>query len=138
MEQGPPKEPVGIPLFRVIWHPEIKRDFSKIPPAFVDSIVRSADYRLSRAPQLIGQPLKGTTNQLWRIAFSKYRVVYAINAKKKEVWVLSVQKRELVYRDRHVQYLLKLAVAIQEEINRGFLKGMKVGPFREKRERKLS
>ncbi|MBI3318454.1 MAG: type II toxin-antitoxin system RelE/ParE family toxin, partial [Candidatus Omnitrophica bacterium] len=81
----------------------------------VNSIVRAADYRLSLAPDLIGEPLKGTTNRLWKIRFSSYRIVYTINVSRKEVWILSVQKRDIVYRNQHVQALLKVAVALHEK-----------------------
>ena len=115
MEQEPKKE-IGLPIFKVVWHSEIKHDLSKIPPSLADSIVRAVDQRLSRAPQMIGEPLKGTRRLLWKIRFSKYRIVYTINERRKEVWVLSVQKRDLVYRDRHVQSLLKLAAALHEQM----------------------
>ena len=115
MEQEPKKE-IGLPVFKVVWHSEIKKDLSRLPPSLTDSIVRAVDQRLSRAPQMIGEPLKGTTKLLWKIRFSMYRVVYTINERKKEVWVLSVQKRDVVYRDRHVQSLLKLAVALHQQM----------------------
>ena len=119
MEQGASEKPIGAPTYRVLWHPEIKHDFSKIPQKLSESILEAAEHRLSRAPLLIGQPLKGTANLLWRIGFSKYRIVYTLNVKVREVWVLSVQKRDIVYRDKHVQSLLRLAVSLQKEIENG-------------------
>lgn len=119
MEQKPEKEIIGGQIYKVLWHHDIKEDFSKIHPGLTDSVVDAAEHRLSRAPQFIGQPLKGTTNLLWRIHFGKYRIVYTMNLRAKEVWVLSVKKRDIVYRNQHVQSLLRLAVAIQQEIERG-------------------
>lgn len=115
MEQGSAQEPLGAPVYKVVWHPKIKDDFSRIPPSLVSAIASAVEHRLSRAPEFIGQPLKGTTNLLWRISFSKYRIVYTLNSDAREVWVLSAQKREIVYRDIHIQSLLKLAVAIQQK-----------------------
>lgn len=115
MEQGPAKESLALPAFRVLWHNEVKKDLSRITPSIVEAIVRAVQDRLSRAPQWIGEPLKGTTNRLWKLRFSQYRIVYTIHDRRKEVWILSVQKRDIVYRDRHVQELLKLAVALLEE-----------------------
>ena len=37
---------------------------------------------------------------------------YATIAAAKEVWVLSVQKREIIYEPRHLNHLMKLAAAI--------------------------
>ena len=104
--------------YKVLWHPEIKDDFVKIPINLRESIVQAAEHRLSAAPQFIGQPLKGTTNLIWKISFSKYRILYTMNAKCKEVWILSVQKREIVYRHQHVLSLLKLAISLQEQIEK--------------------
>ncbi len=118
MEQAPQEKKLGTPEYRVLWHPEIKKDLSKITPVGVDSIVRTAEHRLSRAPHLIGQPLKGTTHLLWKIRFSKYRIVYTLIAKAKEVWVLSVQGRDEVYRHSHIQSLLRLATALHEQLER--------------------
>jgi mRNA-degrading endonuclease RelE of RelBE toxin-antitoxin system len=115
MEQEPKLRQISLPAFKVIWHAEIKKDLSRIPPSVVNSIVRAADYRLSLAPEIIGNPLKGTVNRLWKIRFSGYRIVYTINVSRKEVWVLSVQKRDIVYRDQHIQALLKVAVVLHEK-----------------------
>ncbi len=119
MEQEPKEKAVGEPGYKVRWHQEIKKDLSKITPSTVETLVRIAEHRLPRGPQLIGQPLKGTVNLLWRIRFSKYRIVYTLNAKAKEVWVLSVQGRNEVYRHSHIQSMLRLAVALHEQLERG-------------------
>jgi len=118
VEQGPQAKNIA-PPYKVLWHQEIKRDFSRASHSDVRNIVKTAERRLSLAPQLIGQPLKGTTSLLWKIRFGKYRVVYTLNQRKKEVWVLSVQGRDEVYRHSHVQSLLKLAVALHEQMERG-------------------
>jgi mRNA-degrading endonuclease RelE of RelBE toxin-antitoxin system len=105
--------PVTFPPYRVLWHQNIKDDFDGIPRALTDNIVRNADHRLSQAPTLIGKPLKGTTHLLWRLAYSQYRIIYTLNEKAGEVWVLSVQKRSDVYHEQHLQYLLKLAQTLK-------------------------
>jgi len=102
--------------YKVIWHQNIKKDFEKIPVSLTETIVNSVEHKLSIAPEYLGQPLKGTTARLWRTVHSKYRIIYTINPKSREVWVLSVMKREIVYRDAHIQSLLHLAIAIQKKI----------------------
>ena len=119
MESEPAQEQIDLPQYRVKWHQNIEEDFSKISKPMAGNIIENAEHRLSRAPQFLGQPLKGTTNLIWKIRFSKYRILYTMNPKAKEVWILSVQKRDLVYRDRHVQSLVKLALAIQNQIDQG-------------------
>lgn len=115
MEPEPPPQGVGGPAYAVLWHPQIKKDLGRINPAQVETIVRVAEDRLSRAPHLSGQPLKGTTHLLWKLRFSKYRVVYTLRPRTREVWILSVQGRDEVYRPPHIQSLLKLAVALHEQ-----------------------
>jgi mRNA-degrading endonuclease RelE of RelBE toxin-antitoxin system len=119
VEQGSQEKKIGVPEYRVLWHPETKKDLSKIGMAAVDSLVQTTRHRFSRAPHLIGQPLKGTTHLLWKIRFSKYRIIYTLNTKAKEVWVLSVQGRDEVYRYSHIQSLLRMAVALHEPFGRG-------------------
>lgn len=119
MEQGPQEKKIGAAAYRVLWHPEIKKDLSKIDPSDVDSIVPTAQRRLSCAPHLIGQPLKGTTHLLWKLRFRKYRILYTLSTKAKEVWVLSVRGRDEVCRHAHLQSLLHLAIALHESFERG-------------------
>ncbi len=100
--------------FRVLWHPKARDDLAKLTPDLAEKIFEAASYKLSRAPQFIGQPLKGTTKMLWKIRFSKYRVIYTLNAGSREVWVISVGKRDTVYRDEFVQSWVRLAIAIRQ------------------------
>lgn len=89
MEPGSQKESISEPAYRIVWHPLVKEDLSRIPKNLTESIIKAVEHRLSRAPHLIGQPLKGTTHLLWKIKFDKYRIVYTIRTKTNEVWVLS-------------------------------------------------
>ncbi|MBI4226847.1 MAG: type II toxin-antitoxin system RelE/ParE family toxin [Candidatus Omnitrophica bacterium] len=114
MEQNPQEEVgVGPPRYKVLWHPDAKRDLSNLSQDIVEHLVEAAQYKLSTAPQFIGQPIKGTTRLLWKVRFSKYRVVYTMNDRAKEVCVLAVGKRDAVYRDANIQSWVKLAIAIQ-------------------------
>lgn len=118
MEQEPQEEVVKRTNYKVFWHPNVKEDFEKIPLALTERIVSSVEYKLSSAPLLMGEPLKGTATQLWKVGYSKYRIIYTLNPKCREVWVLSVMKREIVYRDAHVQALIQMAMAIQDRIEK--------------------
>lgn len=107
------------PAHKVLWHSGVKDDLEKVAPSEVERLVRAAEYRLSRAPEFIGQPLKGTTRLLWKLRFGKYRIVYTLNSSAKEVWVLSIQTRDIVYRPSHLESLLKLAIALREQEGKG-------------------
>ena len=112
MEQKPENAPVGAAVFTVCWHPGIKQDLKRISPETVEDIVTAATLRLTKVPQFVGQPLKGTDRRLWKIRFGKYRLVFTIDTEAREVWALSVQRRDVVYRDSRLQRLLRVAIAL--------------------------
>jgi mRNA-degrading endonuclease RelE of RelBE toxin-antitoxin system len=113
MEQGPKEKIVS--KFNILWHRNIKDDFDIITPDTVENMVRAIHQRLAIAPLLVGDALKGTDQKLWKIKFSKYRIIYTVRTKSNEVWILSVQKRSVVYESKHISKLLKLAIAIHEQ-----------------------
>lgn len=114
MERSPQAEKVTSP-YTLLWHSEIKRDLKKIPPAIVEKMVDAVRHRLSLMPDVIGEPLKGTNNLVWKIRFSEYRILYVIRRQTKEVWVLSVHHRRFVYTDTHLQHIMSLALALQKQ-----------------------
>jgi len=109
MEQVPQE---SLETFKVLWHQDVQGDVKSLQKGFVESLIHGTVHKLSKAPHLIGQPLRGTMNRLWKVKFNKFRVVYTINRSAKEVWVLSVQKREIIYEPRHLNRLMKLAAAL--------------------------
>lgn len=114
MEPQAPHKALGPPgAFRVFWHAEVRHDLAKTPAPTVAAIVKAAQERLSQAPLLIGEPLRGTAQRLWRLRYSQYRLVYTVRPATHEVWILSVQTRDIVYRKAHLQRLLRLAQALQ-------------------------
>jgi mRNA-degrading endonuclease RelE of RelBE toxin-antitoxin system len=115
MEQTPnSEEALADPFYRVFWYQKIKNDLRTIDPNLVEKIVSAAENRLYLAPASAGQPLKGTTKLLWKLRYSKYRIVYTINDQMQEVWVLSVRKRDVAYRDSSIESLLQVAIALQK------------------------
>ncbi len=115
MEPGSEETPeITVPSFKVLWHPDTRGDLGKLSREIRGKIIETATYKLSRAPQFIGQPIKGTKKLLWKIRFSKYRIVYTIAEKTPEVWIVSVGKRDSVYRNEFIQSWIKLAIAIHE------------------------
>ena len=114
MEPRPQSQAVDPPPFRVFWHAEVRKDLAEIPPPIVKTLVRAASERLSKAPLLIGEPLRGTAQRLWRLRSSKYRLVYTVLPSTHEVWVLSVQTRDIIYRASHLQRLLRVALTLRQ------------------------
>ncbi len=109
MEQKPP---APLETFTVFWHKDVQDDLKLLQKDFAQALIAGTAHKLSQAPHLIGHPLRGTMNQLWKVKFNKFRITYTINMAAKEVWVLSVKKREIAYEVTHLNRLKKLAAGI--------------------------
>ena len=114
MEQDPQAKKIENFSYRVLWSSDAREDLLDIPQDIADTIIDKTGQRLSQLPHYVGQPLKGTTKKLWKLRFGKYRLVYSINTRFKEVYILAIANRDVVYRNDAVQSLLKLAVALHE------------------------
>ena len=113
MEQTPQEKKVD-PAYQVLWVVAARDDLASVPKPVAETIIEKTSQRLTQLPHFVGQPLKGTTRKLWKLRFGKYRLVYSINTKFKEVYILAIANRDAAYRHDAVQGLLKLAVALHE------------------------
>jgi mRNA-degrading endonuclease RelE of RelBE toxin-antitoxin system len=101
--------------YAVRFHPRLKADTKKLSHPDLVKLVRAAEDRLGRAPELVGEPLRGVKTSLWKMRFGKYRVIYTINFHAQAVWVLSIQTRDIVYEPQHVDSLLRVALAMHQQ-----------------------
>ena len=118
MERETGQEGLSDSRFEVLWHRKAGKDLDDLDPSVVEKIVQATTSKLQRAPQLIGEPLKGTTSRLWKLRFSKYRILYTIC--KREVIVLAVGNRDFIYNKKNasVMELIRTAAALHEQIKR--------------------
>ena len=114
MEQDPQAKKIDGLGYQVLWSSEAREDLSELPKAIAETIIEKTGQRLINLPHYVGQPLKGTTRKLWKLRFGKYRLVYSINNRYKEVYILAISNRDMAYRNNAIQSLLKLAVALHE------------------------
>lgn len=98
------------------WHTDAADDIEDVAPALRPALLRGIRHKLSTDPTAIGRPLKGTANQLWKIKFTDYRIIYTI--KGNEVWILAVSKRETDYSNRMMSRYSKAAIDIHSIIRR--------------------
>ena len=101
-------------MYKVLWHSRVKKDVSAIPPHLVDKMAKLVQSRLAQFPEVVGEPLKGTSNALWKLRFSDYRILYSMNRQTKEVWILAIRHRRHVYQESHVHELVKIALVLQK------------------------
>lgn len=72
------------------------KDLKKLDKKYQKVVGKAID-RLAENPKL-GKPLKGKLKGVWRLRFSRYRILYEIQNKKLIVIVFEVKHRKEVYR----------------------------------------
>lgn len=101
-------------MHKILWHSHIKKDVSAIPPHLVDKMAKLVQSRLAEFPEVVGEPLKGTSRALWKLRFSDYRILYCLNRHAKELWVLAIRHRRHVYQESRLQELVKMVLVLQK------------------------
>ena len=74
--------------------------------------------KLPVAPEQYGEPLHAPLHGLYKLKSSPARVVYHIEVKAHEVWVLLIGDRSTIWDDREGDVLARLAGERQEAANR--------------------
>lgn len=113
MEQESGEKKIEPNSYRVFWHQEIKEDFKRLPPSLVEDIIKGAEHKLSLGPKYLGSPLRGSSCLIWRAKISDYRILYTLEEQPREVWILSVQHRSIVYKSKHIKHVLELAMVLR-------------------------
>jgi mRNA-degrading endonuclease RelE of RelBE toxin-antitoxin system len=101
-------------IFKVLFHTTCEKELDRLHPDQVTTILDAIKARLSSNPQFAGNPLRGCKNLVYKFRVGKCRIVYSILFKHKEVWILSIQTRDMVYRPEHLESLLRIAIAIHQ------------------------
>lgn len=120
MEQSPQEKKIEN-SYQILWSSDARQDLEDIPQSVAETIIEKSAQRLAQLPHYVGQPLKGTTKKLWKLRFGKYRLVYSIHSRFKEVYILAITNRDVVYRNNALQSLMRLAVALHERSREGGL-----------------
>jgi len=82
--------------FRVLYHPEVKADISKINEKLKSRIKKAIETRLMTAPQQYGEPLRKTLKGYWKLRVGDYRIVFKVSGK--EITVFGIIHRKNIYR----------------------------------------
>ena len=67
-----------------------KKDFKKIDKVDQKKIVRAIRNKLTTRPKIFGKPLSGAFSGLWKLRVGPYRIIYEIEEKKVQVYVIIV------------------------------------------------
>lgn len=101
------------PRYGIVFHPLARKDMADINVGWHESIYDAIEHKLGIAPTLLGEILKHSKHLLWRAKFSKVRIVYTIVETSREIIVLSVEKRDSVYKLSHLDRLRRVAEQIR-------------------------
>lgn len=82
-------------MYKIIYHPEIPGDLSRLPRNIKDTIRRAIETRLIPNPYLTGEPLRQSLKGHRKLRVSDYRVIYRIQDD--EIIVLKIGHRKEVY-----------------------------------------
>lgn len=83
-------------MYKVIITETALKNLKKLDKRYQKAVKKAID-RLEQDPK-VGFPLKGRLKGLWKLRFSRYRIVYQIIEKKLIVMILRIGHRREVYR----------------------------------------
>jgi len=85
----------------LLYLPQVKDDLRHFAPT-IKSLVKNALEEISKNPRS-GTPLVRELEGLWKYRTKRYRILYEIHSKKRQVLVYLIDQRKTVY-DRIQQY----------------------------------
>ncbi len=68
----------------------LEKDFKGIDKSDQKRIVRAIRSKLTTKPKEFGEPLSGIFTGLWKLRVGRYRIIYEIEEKKVQVYVIIV------------------------------------------------
>lgn len=87
-------------MWKIIYHPEVESDLKMLGYAEARRILQAIDERILRGePHKTGKPLSGDLAGYRRLRVGNTRIVYRINQKEVEVFIIAVgaRRNDMVY-----------------------------------------
>ena len=85
--------------YRLLYHPLVlSRDLPRLDPPVRQRIRAAIERKLTLRPEAAAKPLAHTTQRLWSLRVSDWRVIFAL--REDEIWILRIGHRRDVYEDR--------------------------------------
>ena len=81
--------------FEIFYHPDIKKDLSKISTPDKHRIQKAIETKLTIAPEEFGEPLRRTLKGYWKLRVGDWRVIF--QTQHKTVTILRIGHRREVY-----------------------------------------
>jgi len=81
--------------FRILYHPEVKADISRINKKLRTRIKKAIETRLMTSPQQYGEPLRKTLKGYWKLRVGDYRIVF--NVSENDIKIFAIIHRKTIY-----------------------------------------
>lgn len=81
--------------FRILYHPEVEADISRINKKLRSRIKKAIETRLMTSPQQYGEPLRKTLKSYWKLRVGDYRIVFKISGN--ELTIFAIIHRKTIY-----------------------------------------
>lgn len=81
--------------FRILYHPEVKADVSRINKKLRSRIKKAIETRLMTSPQRYGEPLRKTLKGYWKLRVGDYRIVFRVSGN--DIKIFAIIHRKTIY-----------------------------------------
>ena len=81
--------------FRILYHPDVKKDLFKINEKLKKRLKKAVETRLTESPQQYGEPLRKTLKGYWKLRVGDYRIVFRISGN--EITIFGIIHRKTIY-----------------------------------------
>jgi len=82
---------------RILYHPKVTEDLKSIDAHIKLRIKKAIESKLAVAPEIYGEPLRGTLKQSWKLRVGDWRIGYIIV--KKIVKIIIIGHRSRIYEE---------------------------------------
>mgnify|MGYP004747363809 CR=1 FL=1 len=65
--------------FGIKYHPKVKEDLKKLDRETKEKIKKAIEEKLTKAPEIFGERLKGTLKEFWKLRVGNYRVIFLLS-----------------------------------------------------------
>ena len=90
--------------YGIKYHPKVREDIKKLDSQNKLKIKTAIERKLTYAPEIYGERLKGTLSDLWKLRVGDYKVVFLIEDD--TVYILGIWHRREAYEKVNVKNIL--------------------------------
>jgi mRNA-degrading endonuclease RelE of RelBE toxin-antitoxin system len=82
-------------MYQIFFHPQVKKDISKISKKELSIIKRTIDNKIAIDPEIFGKPLRHGLKKYRTTRISNYRIIFKVS--RRSVYILAIGHRKNIY-----------------------------------------